>query len=152
MIATETAAKSVKERLMAMASKGQIKLSADWKPTALISVISNRKDLSDLDKIRLAARAKMEGNLNEMLPKKFGQSKYLSGSSDTINDRDLKFQADEKNTEAENVDPTKKWSTVVFSELASPAACFKTPTLRDNPLSGHCTDCSGPSTLIVHQY
>ena len=43
MIAAETASKSVKEKLLAMASKGTIKLSADWKPTALISVIGKNR-------------------------------------------------------------------------------------------------------------
>ena len=42
--------------------------------------------------------------------------------------------------------------TVVFSELAIPAACFKTSTLRDKPVPGHWTDCSMPSTLMIHQY
>ena len=48
MIAAETASKSVKEKLLAMASKGTIKLSADWKPTALISVIGKRHSLKNM--------------------------------------------------------------------------------------------------------
>ena len=60
-IAIETAVKSVREKLLSMASHGEIKLSGSWRPTALVSVIARRSDLSDMDKIRLAARAKMDG-------------------------------------------------------------------------------------------
>ena len=62
---------AARDKILAMASKGSIKLAATWKPTALIAIINGRKDISDLDKIRLAARAKMEGNLGDLLPKKF---------------------------------------------------------------------------------
>ena len=65
------AGRAAREKILAMASKGSIKLAATWKPTALIAIINGRKDISDLDKIRLAARAKMEGNLGDLLPKKF---------------------------------------------------------------------------------
>ena len=132
MIATETAAKSVKEKLMALASRGKIQLSADWKPTALISVIANRNDLSDLDKIRLAARAKMEGNLGDILPKKFGpKSKYESGSHENLEGK-IKFQSDDKNAVDENVDPAKKWSTVVFTELPDDKKRKDTTSSKDN--------------------
>merc|ERR1719189_1768825 len=72
--AIETAAKAARDRILAMASKGEIKLSASWKPTALIAVISGRSDLSDMDKIKLAAKAKMAGNLGDLLPKKMSAS------------------------------------------------------------------------------
>merc|ERR1711884_761305 len=131
MIAAETAQKSVKEKLLAMASKGTIKLSADWKPTALISVIANRSDLSDLDKIRLAAKAKMEGNLADILPKKF-QSKYNLGE-DPLKGK-LKFDAQDKTTvEAnEEIDPAKKWSTVVFTELPDEKKRRESNSTKDN--------------------
>ena len=130
MIAAETASKTVKEKLLAMASKGTIKLSADWKPTALISVIANRSDLSDLDKIRLAAKAKMEGNLGEMLPKKFAASALRRDSEDQLSGK-LKFQTD-NTVEAEDVDPTRKWSTVVFSELPDEKKKKDTSSTKDN--------------------
>ena len=44
----------------------------------------------------------------------------------------MKFQADEKNTEAENVDPTKKWSTVVFSELPDEKKRKDSLSTKDN--------------------
>merc|ERR1711879_576845 len=115
-VAIEVAVKSVREKLLAMATKGQIKLSSAWRPTALVSVIAKRSDLSDLDKIRLAAKAKMEGNLSDILPKKF-QSKY-NLPDDNLKGK-LKFGAEDKNTveATEEVDPAKKWSTVVFTEL-----------------------------------
>ena len=78
-IAMETAVKAAKEKILAMASRREIKLSESWRPTSLISVIAMRSDLSDADKIRLAARAKMGGNLKDLLPEKFsGTSKRLS--------------------------------------------------------------------------
>ena len=131
MIAAETAQKSVKEKLLAMASKGTIKLSADWKPTALISVIANRSDLSDLDKIRLAAKAKMEGNLGEMLPKKFSASALRRESTPDLGGK-LKFQTENEGAEAEDVDPTRKWSTVVFSELPDEKKKKDTNSTKDN--------------------
>merc|ERR1719189_379094 len=69
-MAIETAAKHARDKILAMASRGEIKLSASWKPTALIAVINGRKDLSDMDKIKLATKAKMAGNLGDLLPKK----------------------------------------------------------------------------------
>merc|ERR1711915_1170809 len=65
------AARAAREALLAMASRGKVKLSADWKPTSLIAVINARSDLSDMEKIKLAAKAKMEGNLSDLLPKRF---------------------------------------------------------------------------------
>jgi len=113
-----------------MASKGQIKLSASWKPTALISVIATRSDLSDLDKIRLAAKAKMEGNLGDILPKKF-QSKHNLRDASPMK---LKFEAEDKsNVEAsEDVDPTKKWKTVVFTELPDEKRRPERTSTKDN--------------------
>merc|ERR1712047_52888 len=81
-IAVEVAVKSVREKLMGMATK---------------------------DKIKLAAKAKMEGNLADILPKKF-ESKYNLGE-DPLRGK-LKFDAQDKTTvEAnEEIDPAKKWS------------------------------------------
>merc|ERR1711915_983896 len=70
-VAIRAAAKAAREALLAMASRGKVKLSADWKPTSLIAVINARSDLSDMEKIKLAAKAKMEGNLSDLLPKRF---------------------------------------------------------------------------------
>ena len=44
-IALETAAKAAREKILAMASRRQIKLSATWKPTSLIAIINMRTDL-----------------------------------------------------------------------------------------------------------
>merc|ERR1712062_98441 len=130
-IAIEVAVKSVREKLLGMATKGQIKLSSAWRPTALVSVIAKRSDLSDLDKIRLAAKAKMEGNLADILPKKF-QSKYNLGE-DPLKGK-LKFDAQDKTTvEAnEEIDPAKKWSTVVFTELPDEKKRRESNSTKDN--------------------
>ncbi len=130
-IAVETAVKSVREKLLSMATKGQIKLSSSWRPTALISVIATRSDLSDLDKIRLAAKAKMEGNLGDILPKKFA-SKY-NLADDELRGK-LKFEAEERNkVEAtEEIDPTKKWKTVVFTDLPDEKKKAEKTSTKDN--------------------
>jgi hypothetical protein len=110
-IALETACKAARERILAMASKRQIKLSSAWKPTSLIAIIALRTDLSDADKIKLAARAKMEGNLSELLPEKYtGASRRLSTRDDPL-DGKLKFKSDGATVESTE-DPTQKWSTV----------------------------------------
>merc|ERR1719447_2264368 len=83
-VAVRAAAKAAREALLAMASKGKVKLSSDWKPTALISVINARSDLSDMEKIKLAAKAKMEGNLGDLLPKKFLASSSLRDKDDQL--------------------------------------------------------------------
>ena len=76
-----------------------------------------RSDLSDMEKIKLAAKAKMEGNLAELLPKKYKTGK---GLEDKDEDSDRLVFTDSSTSEAsETVDPTKKWQTVVFSDLPS---------------------------------
>ena len=45
-IALETAAKAAREKILAMASRREIKLSETWRPTSLIAVINMRYDLS----------------------------------------------------------------------------------------------------------
>ena len=71
-----------------------------------------------MDKIKLAAKAKMEGNLADLLPKKFKSAAGLKDDKDPLDGR-LVF-TDTSTTEAsETVDPNKKWQTVVFSDLPS---------------------------------
>merc|ERR1711936_698159 len=114
-VAVRAAAKAAREALLAMASRGKVKLSADWKPTALIAVINARSDLSDMEKIKLAAKAKMEGNLSDLLPKRFLASGSMRDKDDNLAGK-LKF--DDNTTEVkENVDQNKRWKTVVFSDL-----------------------------------
>jgi hypothetical protein len=122
-IALETAAKAAKEKILALASKGEIKLSPAWQPTALISIINRRTDLSDADKIKLAARAKMEGNLKELLPQKFSVDKEGEEKKKKKEEKEdplagkLKFAADAPCEAGEVVDPMKKWQTVMFADL-----------------------------------
>merc|ERR1712183_781476 len=86
-VAIRAAAKAAREALLAMASRGKVKLSADWKPTALIAVINARSDLSDMEKIKLAAKAKMEGNLADLLPKKYNAAKGLKDEENPLDGR-----------------------------------------------------------------
>merc|ERR1719422_2113681 len=104
-VAVRAAAKAAREALLAMASKGKVKLSSDWKPTALISVINARSDLSD-----------MEGNLGDLLPKKFLASSSLRDKDDQLAGK-LKFSDSNETEVTENVDQNKKWKTVVFTDL-----------------------------------
>ena len=58
-IAIRAAGRAAREKILAMASKGQIRLKSDWRPTSLIGVINARSDLSDIEKVRLAAKSKV---------------------------------------------------------------------------------------------
>jgi hypothetical protein len=69
-----------------------------------------------MDKIKLAAKAKMEGNLTDLLPKRFASAGALKDKDDQLAGK-LEFK-DSNTTEAtETVDNTRKWKTVVFSDL-----------------------------------
>merc|ERR1719158_1378857 len=115
-VAVRAAAKAAREALLQMASRGKVKLSADWKPTALISVINARSDLSDMEKIKLAAKAKMEGNLGDLLPKRFLASGSTKDKDDQLAGK-LKFTDSNTSEITENVDQNKRWKTVVFTDL-----------------------------------
>ena len=115
-----------------MASKEQIKLSASWKPTALIAVISGRSDLSDMDKIKLAAKAKMAGNLGDLLPKKMSTAGKGRLSHEDNMSLNLAFKSDEKASVEEEVDQTAKWKTVVFSDLPDEKKKEAKSTTKDN--------------------
>ena len=67
-IAIKAAGRAAREKILAMASKGQIRLKSDWRPTSLIGVINARADLSDIEKVRLAAKSKMDSNISDLLP------------------------------------------------------------------------------------
>ena len=115
-----------------MASKGEIKLSASWKPTSLIAVINARSDLSDLDKIKLAAKAKMAGNLGDLLPKRrsIGGGRLSHEDSNTL--ANLAFKSDDKSSVEEEVDQTAKWKTVVFSDLPDEKKKEQKSTTKDS--------------------
>merc|ERR1719369_2295109 len=113
LAAARAAAKAAREALLAMASRGKVKLSADWKPTSLIAVINARSDLSDMEKIKLAAKAKMEGNLSDLLPKRFKADGSLRDRDDQLAGK-LKFTDSTSAEATENVDAGRKWKTVVL--------------------------------------
>ena len=75
-----------------------------------------------MDKIKLAAKAKMEGNLADLLPKKYmATSSGLKDKPDALDGR-LVFTDSSTAETSETVDSTKKWQTVVFSDLPSDSA------------------------------
>ena len=131
-VAIETAEKSVREKLLSMASNGEIKLSPSWRPTSLVSVIAKRSDLSDMEKIRLAARAKMEGNLGDLLPKKFSSSRDTNCKIPLRGT--LKFEmVDKTNVEINEQELSKqKWSTAVFTDLADERLKKENTNTKDN--------------------
>ena len=71
-----------------------------------------------MDKVKLAAKAKMEGNLADLLPKKYKGGREVKDKEDELEGR-LVFTDSSTAEASETVDPNKKWSTVVFSELPS---------------------------------
>jgi hypothetical protein len=74
-----------------------------------------------MDKVKLAAKAKMEGNLADLLPKKYKTGRELKDTDDQLDGRLVFAESSTAETE-ETVDPNKKWQTVVFSELPSDAS------------------------------
>merc|ERR1712088_9196 len=131
-MAIEVAAKNARDKILAMASRGEIKLSSSWKPTALIAVINGRKDLSDMDKIKLAAKAKMAGNLGDLLPKKMSTGTKGRLSHEDNTNLNLEFKSDEKANVEEDVDQTAKWATVVFSDLPEEKKKEQKTSTKDN--------------------
>ena len=75
-IAIRAAGRAAREKILAMASKGQIRLKSDWRPTSLIGVINARADLSDMEKVRLAAKSKMDSNISDLLPTTRGATSH----------------------------------------------------------------------------
>ena len=51
-LAVQAAARAAREKILAMAGRGELRLSSDWKPTSLIGVINARTDLTDMEKVR----------------------------------------------------------------------------------------------------
>merc|ERR1712168_331477 len=127
-VAVRAAVKAVREKLLAMASQRKLQLSNSWRPTALIAVINGRSDLSDMDKIKLAAKAKMEGNLGDLLPKRFAAGSALGNKDDALAGK-LEFKDDNTTEQTENVNNAQKWKTVVFSDLPDD------PTKKDTDMS-----------------
>merc|ERR1711874_145417 len=131
-IAIRAAGKAAREKILAMASKGQIRLSSDWRPTSLIAVINARTDLTDIEKVKLSAKAKMDGNLSDLLPKSFGSHSH---TDDPLVGK-LKFSESSSNAVQGNIDAAgRKWSTVVFSDISSDKQKRNFDTSQDNVTS-----------------
>ena len=131
-IAIRAAGKAAREKILAMASKGQIRLSSDWRPTSLIAVINARTDLTDIEKVKLAAKAKMDGNLSDLLPKSFGTQSH---ADDPLVGK-LKFSETSKQVaEGESDAAGQKWKTVVFSDISAEQQKRNFDTSQDNVTS-----------------
>ena len=114
-IAIRAAGRAAREKILAMASKGQIRLSSDWRPTSLIGVINSRTDLTDIEKVRLAAKSKMDSNISDILP-------HSSGVQSHVDDPLVgKLKFSESSTQVVKGDENaagRKWSTVVFNDVS----------------------------------
>ena len=51
LLLQQTTHRAAREKILAMASKGEIRLKSAWRPTSLIGVINGREDLSDIEKV-----------------------------------------------------------------------------------------------------
>ena len=114
-IAIRAAGRAAREKILAMASKGQIRLKSDWRPTSLIGVINGRSDLSDMEKVKLAAKSKMDSNISDLLPS-LGKGS-MSHTDDPLVGK-LQFN-DSSNTAVRGDMDTagKKWKSVVITDL-----------------------------------
>merc|ERR1740131_926891 len=110
-VALRAAAKAAREKLLVLASKSKLTLSTAWRPTALISVINARSDLTDMEKVKLAAKAKLEGNLTDLLPQKGGEPRAAS-----VEPGEMKVITRQQDVENFEVGAEGKWETVVFTE------------------------------------
>jgi len=110
-VATRAARKAARDALMAMVAKSKLAVVKTWKPSALISVINARSDLTDMEKVKLAAKAKLEGNLNDLLPQKGGEPRAAS-----VEPGEMKVITRQQDVENFEVGAEGKWKTVVFSE------------------------------------
>lgn len=72
----------------------------------------------------------MEGNLGDILPKKF-KSRYALDGNDMPTGK-LKFEEKGQSEASEDVDPTKKWKTVVFSDLPDEKKKPEISSTKDN--------------------
>merc|ERR1712173_126885 len=117
-IAIRAAGKAAREKILAMASKGQIRLSSDWRPTSLIGVINARTDLTDIEKVKLSAKAKRDGNISDLLTNSVGTTMSTHADDPVVGK--LKFSESCSSVEQGNIDAAgRKWKTVVFSDISS---------------------------------
>merc|ERR1719461_748168 len=94
-----------------MASKGQTRLKSDWRPTSLIGVINARADLTPLEKVRLAAKSKMDSNISDLLPTTRGAGGHsddpLVGKLQFSESAGNAVRGDMKTAGKKGYDPTK---------------------------------------------
>merc|ERR1712066_221053 len=115
-VALRAAAKAAREKLLVLASKSKLTLSTAWRPTALISVINARTDLTDMEKVKLAAKAKLEGNLNDLLPQTFSEKKKQQQQPQEPEEEKYTVRDGNKVENLHKTETTQKWRTAVFTE------------------------------------
>ena len=120
-VALRAAAKAARERLLVLASKNKLTLSTAWKPTALIAVINARSDLTDMEKVKLAAKAKLEGNLNDLLPQKFVPAEQKNKLKEEPQEETYTIRDGNKVENLHKAEAEQKWRTAVFTEDADAA-------------------------------
>ena len=114
-IAIRAAGRAAREKILAMASKGQIRLKSDWRPTSLIGVINARSDLSDIEKVRLAAKSKMDSNISDLLPTQGKGS--MSHTDDPLVGK-LRFSESASDARRGDMNTAgKKWKSVVITDM-----------------------------------
>jgi len=113
-IAIRAAGRAAREKILAMASKGQIRLKSDWRPTSLIGVINGRSDLSDIEKVKLAAKSKMDSNISDLLPSLGGS---MSHTDDPLVGK-LKFNETANAAIRGDMETSgKKWKSVLITDM-----------------------------------
>merc|ERR1712173_41575 len=113
-IAIRAAGRAAREKILAMASKGQIRLKSDWRPTSLIGVINARADLSDIEKVKLAAKSKMDSNISDLLPSLGGS---MSHTDDPLVGK-LKFNETANAAIRGDMETSgKKWKSVLITDM-----------------------------------
>ena len=121
-IAIRAAGRAARERILAMASRGQIRLKSHWRPTSLIGVINAREDLSDMEKVRLAAKSKMDSNITDLLPV---TSKSMAHSDDPLVGK-LRFNEESSSSVLAGDMETagKKWRSVMITDIPEEKRSF----------------------------
>ena len=113
-VSTRAARKAARDALMALVSKSKLAVVKTWKPSGLIAVINARTDLTDMEKVKLSAKAKLEGNLKDLMPERGGmdQPKDL----ESVESEDMKVLVRMQDVENFEVGAEGKWKTAMFTD------------------------------------
>ena len=110
-VATKAARKAARDALMSMVAKSKLAVVKTWKPSALIAIINARTDLTDMEKVKLSAKAKLEGNLNDLLPEAGGGDRAAS-----VEPGEMRVITRKQDVDNFEVGKEAKWSTFCITE------------------------------------